>query len=204
MDCVFADGLQYVSIIAILYKVVARHISQSILHYTTLSTREVPSRLTYMSQNAAQTGETWILDESSADLRMNLELSVVALYTVSQWAMPKLLQIAHDKTYKPALIVTSGWLANAPEPNYFALGVCKSAQQNIVHSLNDQLRSRGVHCGLVMVDDTVTCEAWNTNPTNIAEECWQLYDSQGNGKMELETHIREDGGKVQPTGRTGT
>lgn len=148
--------------------------------------------LIHQSQNAAKTAEDWLLAESPEDLRLNIELSVISLYAVAQWAIPQLLKIAGKKDHKPALLVTSGWLASAPQPNHFSLGVCKSAQQNIVHNLNDQLRPRGVHCGLVMVDDTVSSEARNTNPANIAEQSWKLYESQGNGHMELETHIKQD------------
>ncbi|KAM0719255.1 hypothetical protein Q7P37_005160 [Cladosporium fusiforme] len=147
--------------------------------------------------NAAKTSESWLLEESSADLRLNLELSVTALYAVAQWAIPQLLRIAGKDGHKPAFLVTSGWLASAPLPNYFSLGVCKSAQQNIVHSLHDQLRPRGVHCALVMVDDVVSNEARHTNPANIAEESWRLYYSQGYGNMDLETHIQEEGGPGQ-------
>lgn len=80
-----------------------------------------------------------------------------------------------------------------PEPNFFAMGVCKAAQQNIIHSLHDQLSNRGVHCALAMVNGFVHAEADSTNPGNIAEECWDLYSSRGNGRMDLETQINEDG-----------
>lgn len=32
-----------------------------------------------------------------------------------------------------------------------------------------------------------------TNPTNIANQCWDLYISQGHGRMDLETQINERG-----------
>lgn len=145
-------------------------------------------------QNAAKTSETWLLQESPSDLRSNLELSVISLYTVAQWAIPRLLRLTGLSEYRPALLVTSGWLAHAPEPNYFALGVCKSAQQNVILSLHNQVRARGVHCGLVMVNSSVSAEAINTNPTNIAEESWKLYSTQGNGHMDVETNINEEDG----------
>lgn len=104
--------------------------------------------------------------------------------------MPQLLQLAGRREYKPALLVTSGWLAHAPEPNYFALGVCKSAQQNVIVSLHNQLRPRGVHCALVMVNNYVSEHANETNPSNIAEESWRLY-CQGGDSMQLETNIDE-------------
>lgn len=117
---------------------------------------------------------------------------MISLYAVTQWAVPRLLQIANlGGSYKPAILVTSGWLANEPEPNYFALGVCKSAQQNVVLILNNQLRHSGVHCAVVMVNGYVRPDAECTNPVNIAEESWRLYNSQGNGHMEFETAITQ-------------
>lgn len=150
--------------------------------------------LTLILQNAARTSETWLLEESASDLRANLELSVISLYSVAQWAIPKLLNLAGRAGHKPALLVTSGWLAHAPEPNYFALGVCKSAQQNAVLALHNQVHARGVHCGLVMVNGHVTAEAVDTNPANISEESWKLYSSQGNRHMDMETNIGEEEG----------
>jgi hypothetical protein len=102
------------------------------------------------------------------------------------------LLIAGHKPYKPAFLVTSGWLASEPEPTYFAMGVCKAAQQNIIRNLHDQLTNRGVHCALAMVNGVVHPKADATNPANIAEQCWDLYNSQGNGKMDLEVDINEN------------
>jgi hypothetical protein len=120
-----------------------------------------------------------------------LQISVVSLYTVVKWAIPRLLLIAGSRPYKPALLVTSGWLASEPEPNYFAMGVCKAAQQNIIRNLHDQLKNRGVHCALAMVNGFVHPDSEITNPTNIAEQCWELYSTQGNGHMDLEIEIND-------------
>lgn len=124
------------------------------------------------------------------------QISVIGLYTVAKWAMPRLLWIAGEGCYKPAFLVTSGWLAHDPEPHYFAMGVCKAAQQNIVRNLHDQTQSKGVHCALVMVNGFVHPDSDATNPVNIADKCWELYNGQGRGKMELETEIKQDGEDV--------
>lgn len=132
-----------------------------------------------------------ILSVIRADANTLPQVSVVSLYTVLKWAIPRLLFIAGTKPYKPAFIVTSGWLASVPEPAYFAMGVCKAAQQNIILNLHEQLTPRGVHCALAMVNGFVRPESYATNPANIADQCWDLYSSQGHGRMELETQINE-------------
>jgi hypothetical protein len=71
------------------------------------------------------------------------------------------------------------------------MGVCKAAQQNIILNLHDQLKPRGVHCALAMVNGFVNPESNATNPANIADQCWDLYSSQGHGRMDLETQINE-------------
>lgn len=71
------------------------------------------------------------------------------------------------------------------------MGVCKAAQQNIVQNLHDQLSGRGVHCALAMVNGFVHTDSDVTNPVNIADRCWELYTSQGNGQMALATQINE-------------
>lgn len=117
---------------------------------------------------------------------------MVSLYTVLKWAVPRLLVIAGNKPYKPAFLVTSGWLATEPEPTYFAMGVCKAAQQNIILNLHSQLKDRGVHCALAMVNGFVRPDSNATNPEHIANECWHLYSTQGNGRMDIDTHINEN------------
>lgn len=111
---------------------------------------------------------------------------------MTKWAIPRLLVIAGNRPYKPAFLVTSGWLAMEPEPAFFAMGVCKAAQQNIIHNLHDQLKNRGVHCALAMVNGSVSPDSDATNPSHIAEQCWELYSTQGNGRMDLEMQITED------------
>jgi hypothetical protein len=38
------------------------------------------------------------------------------------------------------------------------MGVCKAAQQNIILNLHEQLKPRGVHCALAMVNGFVRPE----------------------------------------------
>jgi hypothetical protein len=121
------------------------------------------------------------------------QISVIGLYTVAKWAIPRLLLIAGDRCYKPAFLVTSGWLAHNPEPYYFAMGVCKAAQQNMIHNLHDQMKSKGVHCALAMVNGVVHPNSDATNPANIADHCWELYNSRGSGNMNIETDIPHEG-----------
>lgn len=72
------------------------------------------------------------------------------------------------------------------------MGVCKAAQQNIIRNLHDQLKNRGVHCALATVNGFVHPDSDQTNPANIADQCWELYNTRGKGDMALETEINED------------
>jgi short-subunit dehydrogenase len=109
------------------------------------------------------------------------------LYTIANWAMPKLLEVAtFDKTKTPSLLVTSGMLAKDPFPAMFSLAACKAGQYNLVHSLHKEYEPKGVHCGLVVVGGSVNEKAAVTNPRNVAEETWKLFcQAQGSGKLEL-------------------
>ena len=71
------------------------------------------------------------------------------------------------------------------------MGVCKAAQQNIILNLHDQLKHRGVHCALAMVNGFVSPDSDATNPANIADQCWELYSTQGHGRMDIETRVNE-------------
>jgi hypothetical protein len=51
------------------------------------------------------------------------------------------------------------------------------------------MRPQGVHFALVMVNGHVHPDHDTTNPSNIADESWKLYVSQGNGDMNVDTHI---------------
>jgi len=112
---------------------------------------------------------------------------------VAKWAIPRLLLLANDRCYKPAFLVTSGWLAREPEPYFFAMGICKAAQQNMIRNLHDQMQSKGVHCALAMVNGLVHPNSDATNPAHIADHCWQLYNSRGGGNMDLQTEIQQEG-----------
>ena len=43
-----------------------------------------------------------------------------------------------------------------------------------------------------MVNGFVRPDSDATNPANIADQCWDLYSTQGQGRMELETQINEN------------
>jgi hypothetical protein len=61
-------------------------------------------------------------------------------------------------------------------------------------TLNNQMRPKGVHCALVMVNGHVHPDHSATSPANIAEESWKLYVSQGDGNMDVDTHINATAG----------
>lgn len=114
-----------------------------------------------------------------------MQISVVSLYTVAEWAMPQLVKVAEQGSHSPAFLVTSGLLYKDPFPALFSLASGKAAQYNLTHSLHKEFEPKGVHCSLIVVGGRVADESEVTNARNIAEEAWKLY-SQPKGKGELE------------------
>ncbi|KZZ98695.1 short-chain alcohol dehydrogenase [Moelleriella libera RCEF 2490] len=82
------------------------------------------------------------------------------------------------KASKPSLLVTSSHLTSTPEPDVFVLSLAKAAQRNLVESLAQVFRPRGVHVGLVVVTGPVAPENKVLSPKNIADETWALYSQE--------------------------
>ncbi|KAH0381473.1 NAD(P)-binding protein, partial [Aureobasidium melanogenum] len=156
--------------------------------------------------NHARLGPSKFFEFTVEELEIDLQVSVISLYAVAKWAMPKLLGTAElSDTKTPSFIVTSGMLAKDPFPAMFSLAACKAGQYNLVHSLHKEYEPKGVHCALVVVGGTVDEKMSVTNPRNIAQEIFELCGRpQGKGQLELvlmdpeyQKHIqrREQGGK---------
>lgn len=100
-----------------------------------------------------------------------------SLYTVAQWIMPRFLNdMAKGRLYKPTLLVTGGFLRREPYPPLFSLSAVKAAQYNLVCTFHKMFRKSGVHCAMILVGGFVSLEAERTNPKNIAERAWELYE----------------------------
>lgn len=76
-------------------------------------------------------------------------------------------------------------LAKDPFPAVFSLAACKAGQYSLVQSLHKEFEPKGVHCGLIVIGGFVADKSEVTNPRNIAEETWKMFD-QPKGKGELE------------------
>jgi hypothetical protein len=108
--------------------------------------------------------------------------------------MPRLLELADNASFKPALLVTNGLMAHDPLPEFFSLAACKSAQFSLVTSLHKTFHSQGVQCALIVVGSEVSEHAVRCNPSNIAQETWKLYSRDTLSESSLEIEIREPTG----------
>ncbi|KAB2575924.1 hypothetical protein DBV05_g5380 [Lasiodiplodia theobromae] len=127
--------------------------------------------------NAARVGESDVLTFSAEELERDFKLAVSSLYTVAQWIMPRFLNdMAKGRLYKPTLLVTGGFLHREPYPPLFSLSAVKAAQYNLVCTFHKMFRKSGVHCAMILVGGFVSLEAERTNPKNIAERAWELYE----------------------------
>lgn len=115
-----------------------------------------------------------------------LQVCITSLYTVAACSIPQLLTIASTAGKTPSLLVTSGMLAKDPFAAVFPLASSKAGQNSLVHALHKELKSKGVHCALLVVGGTVAEDSAVTNPRNIAEETWKLFrQPQGQGHLAL-------------------
>lgn len=125
------------------------------------------------------------------------------MLTVSQWAMPKLVEAAKTEKSTPSFLVTSGGLHKNPFPQFvrslrfvsarerplttpqFSLASCKAAQYNLTHSLHKEYGPKGVHSAAIVVEGRVSDEAKVTTARNIAKEAWKLYQQPATGDLDV-------------------
>ncbi|KAF7191010.1 putative oxidoreductase [Pseudocercospora fuligena] len=143
--------------------------------------------LEFVLFNAARTGKSEFFDFSAGQLQSDFQIAVIGLYTVAQWAIPKLLHTAsNDTSSTPSFLITSGMLAKDPFPAMFSLGACKAAQYSLATSLHKEFESKGVHCGVIIIGGTVSDDSKVTNARNIAEETYKMFrQRRGHGELEL-------------------
>jgi hypothetical protein len=114
-------------------------------------------------------------------LLIYLQITNTALLAVSQWAVPRFLKTLQSQppaSFRPTLLVTSGNLHRRPIPALFSLSATKTAQYNLVTSMNEAFGPQGVHVATVLVGGPVSEQAPNLNPTNIANVTWMLYEQE--------------------------
>ncbi|TRX88007.1 hypothetical protein FHL15_011109 [Xylaria flabelliformis] len=136
--------------------------------------------------NAARVVPSQLLTHDVREIEYDFKLTVSALYTTAQWAMPLLVELAKtDVSAKPTLVVTGGVLHVEPEPDLFSLSLVKAAQRNLVQSLALAYGSSGVRIGMILVAGTVGPDEKVRNPTNIAEEAWKWFSSDEESPFEV-------------------
>ncbi|KAF2786654.1 NAD(P)-binding protein [Melanomma pulvis-pyrius CBS 109.77] len=117
------------------------------------------------------------LDAPVSELETDFKVTNLALYAISQWAIPRLQALAKAKpTTKPSLLVTNSHLPWDPIPQLLSLSLVKAAQRNMVTSFSRAYSETGVHFGLIAVQGVVSPEAKVVNPANIAEKMWEFFE----------------------------
>jgi len=140
--------------------------------------------------NAARILPGKILSEPVETIEEDLQTTIIALYMVAQWAMPRLQAFAASSpAAKPSLIVTNSLLPADPEPTLFSLSLVKAAQRNLVISMAKTFEPE-VHVGLITVGGVVAPENKYLNPTYIAEKTWEFFDQKKEART-LEVEIVE-------------
>jgi len=137
--------------------------------------------------NAARTGGSAFFDFEPEAFTNDLKIAIVGLYTVARWAIPKLQHAAAlESKNVPSLVATSGLLAKDPSPKVFSLAACKGGQLNLLHSLHKEFEPQGVHVAAILIGGTVAKESEVTNPRNIAEEAFKIFETpKGKGEVEV-------------------
>ncbi|KAF2446580.1 short-chain dehydrogenase/reductase-like protein SDR [Karstenula rhodostoma CBS 690.94] len=128
--------------------------------------------------NAARIKPSGVLDVSVQEIEEDFKTTNVALYTIAQWALPRLQNLKKtNPASKPSLLVTSSFLPREPVPQLLSLSLVKASQRNMVHSFNLTFQESGVHVGLINAGGVVAPENKNLNPKNIAEKAYAFYES---------------------------
>ena len=112
----------------------------------------------------------------------NRQTTNIGLLTTARWAIP-LLSKATDK---PTLLVTNSMLWHTPFPTYFSISLVKTAQRNLVKSL--EMTYPDIHIALVNVGGIVNAEDKIFNPKAIGEKFWEVY-SQEKDEWTFEVNI---------------
>ncbi|KAF2654754.1 NAD(P)-binding protein [Lophiostoma macrostomum CBS 122681] len=152
---------------------------------------ELAPELDVVFFNAARIKASGVLEVSVEEIDEDFKTTNLALYVISQWAIPRLQARAKSssspKSAKPALLVTNSHLPWDPVPQLLSLSLVKASQANMVQSFSRAFSDSGIHIGLIHVEGVVAPENKNRNPKNIARKIREFYES-GEG---LTVHIKE-------------
>ncbi|KAL6867080.1 NAD(P)-binding protein [Trichoderma novae-zelandiae] len=141
--------------------------------------------------NAAVVSESRHLQVTDEELLRDFKISVLALNSLSRWAIPQLVALADkDASAQPTLIVTSSHLPETPETNLVSLSTSKAAQKNFTRSLRLEFEPKGVHVALLSVAGYVFDHNQFLNARYIASQAWELY-AQPRGSWTEDVRIEE-------------
>ncbi|KAJ4353727.1 uncharacterized protein N0V89_005457 [Didymosphaeria variabile] len=136
--------------------------------------------------NAARIKPSGVLEVAVEEINEDFRTTNLALYTVAQWAIPRLQQLKKSNpSSKPSLLVTNSFLPKTPVPQLLSLSLVKASQRNMVHSFNLTYAESGVHAGLISVGGVVAPENKNLNPKNIAKKAYAFYESADGLEVEI-------------------
>ena len=115
---------------------------------------------------------------SAESLVSHYQVDVVgALHSVQQVLPAQLEQ------NEGTIIFTNGGLALSPSADYTALSMGKAALRSLAHSLAEQLSSKGIFVGSVIVTGFVKPDTYYA-PSLIAEKYWELYEKRDENEIE--------------------
>ncbi|GAB7355150.1 hypothetical protein MBLNU459_g5720t1 [Dothideomycetes sp. NU459] len=141
--------------------------------------------------NAARVEQSELLKHPVEDIEYDFKITNSALYVTAQWAIPQLQRLAKHGTYaSPSMLITNSLLYKQPSPQHFALSMVKTAQRNMVQSLQMKYEPEGIHVALISVGGPVGRDASVLNPDNIARQTWNLF-SQAKGEWTWDLELVE-------------
>jgi hypothetical protein len=102
----------------------------------------------------------------------------LGLWVAASWALPHLTAAAASGKpgSHPSFLFTNSGLWDRPLADFASLSLQKAAQYNLLLSLKQMAEPKGVHVGGVNIGGLVSDEDPVTNPSNIAQALFELYE----------------------------
>jgi hypothetical protein len=101
----------------------------------------------------------------------------LGLWVAASWALPHLTAAAAGKPEShPSFLFTNSGLWDRPLADFASLSLQKAAQYNLLLSLKQMAEPKGVHVGGVNIGGLVSDEDPVTNPSNVAQALFELYE----------------------------
>lgn len=121
--------------------------------------------------NAASLRQATILDQPAETFLSDLSINVANAMLAIQAVAPSMF-----KRGEGTILLTGGGFGVKPNPNFVSLGIGKAAIHNLVHSLFESFKAKGVHIGFVNVAAIV--EPDTEAAAAVGEAFWQMHAAQ--------------------------